>query len=77
MYSLLVRLFPSSVNSAELSLTVRGLGVYIIPFLIWYFQIDEATASELFNGIVKLIDTVSAVVATCMVIVGILRKIWK
>lgn len=77
MYSFLVRLFPSSVNSAELSLTVRGLGVYIIPLFIWYFQIDEATASELFNGIVKLIDTVSAAIATVMVIIGLIRKIWK
>lgn len=75
MYQLLVKLFPSSVNPAQISLTIRGLAVYIIPLMIWYFQIDESTASELFNGFVKVIDAVSAVVATCMVLIGLIRKI--
>jgi len=75
MYSFLVKLFPSSVNPAQISLTVRGLAVYIIPLLIWYFQIDEATASQLFNGFIKFIDTASALIATGMVLFGLLRKI--
>jgi hypothetical protein len=74
----LVTNFPilrSSVNSAEVSLTVRGLGVYIIPLMVWYFQIDEMTASKLFQGIVSFIDTASALIGSAMVIYGLIRKI--
>lgn len=69
------RLLGSSIDSESLSLTIKGIGVAVIPFAIFLFQVmgvEGITESDL----VQLTDTITTAVASVMIIVGLARKIY-
>lgn len=70
----------SSVDPQALSLTVKGVIVGAIPFVIWFaklqgWSIAEGDLSSLADNAGIVIEQAGAVLATSMVIYGLIRKV--
>ena len=67
------KIFRSSVNPEKLSLTIKGIGVGLIPVIILISRAGgiELGAEELTN----LVVAVSASVAAFMTVYGLIRKL--
>ena len=74
------KIFQSSIDPSQLSLTIRGLAVAIIPVLLVLFQMYNINVTHqdlngIVEAIVNVITALSAVVSAIMVAWGLIRKI--
>lgn len=65
----------SSTGSGNLSLTVKGLILSLVPITITILQSQGVSISE--TEVVEIINNIFAVVSLCWIIYGGLRKIWN
>lgn len=69
------KIFGSSASPDKVGLTIKGVGLGLIPVLIIALKI--AGVSVLESDLVSLIESLSTAVASIMVIYGLLRKLWN
>lgn len=65
----------SSTGSGNLSLTVKGLILSLVPITITILQSQGVAITE--SDVVEIVNNVFAVVSLCWVIYGGLRKLWN
>ena len=65
----------SSTGSGNLSLTVKGLILSLVPITITILQSQGVSISE--TEVVELVNNIFAVVSLCWIIYGGLRKVWN
>ena len=65
----------SSTGSGNLSLTVKGLILSLVPITITILQSQGVSISE--TEVVEIVNNVFAVISLCWIIYGGLRKIWN
>ena len=66
------RLLQSSANSQNLSLTVKGLLIGLVPFIIYLAQTQEIYLTNI--DLISYIDRFTFVLAEVVVFVGLMRK---
>lgn len=62
-------LWLSSSDPSKVSLTVKGLAVYIVPILVMYMGWDTSTAGS-------FVTDMATVFATMLTLVGLVRKLY-
>lgn len=60
----------SSANPTDISLTIKGASIYIVPILITLAGVDATTAGE-------LVSDGATLVATVITAMGLVRKLYK
>ena len=64
----------SSVNPDRYALTIRGLGIGIIP-IATFFGVSALDVNSLFEGIAEFTIAFFGSISTFMVVYGLIRKI--
>lgn len=67
-------LAKSSVNPQEVSLTVKGALLGIIPVLLMYAQFAGLEWSQ--DQLASLVQIITAIVSTFLTLVGLIRKVY-
>lgn len=75
MSQLFTWLVTSSTNPDQMSATVRGVLVLLVPFIAHFVGLDEASSNGLVDGIVAFINTSLALIGVGITLFGILRKV--
>ena len=70
----------SSIDPQSLSLTVKGIIVAAIPFVIWFsklqgWDLPEGDLNNLADGVEASIQQVGILISSVMVVYGLARKI--
>lgn len=66
------RWFNTSTGSGDLSLTIKGMMMAFVPFVITLLQSLGVPLTETY--IVELVEAVAAAVASVAILIGLLRK---
>lgn len=66
----------SSANPEQLSRTVRGVLVSLIPIMIVVLGIDEVDANALVDGVVNIVFLATSLWAGVDMVIGLARKIY-
>ena len=69
------KLFTSSADPKQLSLTVRGILLAVLPILIALSGVDEATATGIVDTIVDITFYGTTLFSLVVTLYGLLRKI--
>lgn len=67
-------LAKSSTNPQEVSLTVKGALIGIIPILIGYAQLAGLDWSQ--EQLMQTIEIITSIVSTFFVLIGLIRKLY-
>jgi len=68
-------LLGSSENPENLSLTVKSVGVWLIPLVITVAQLYKIEISQ--SDLTIFVEVLSTTVAGCMTVYGLIRKFYN
>jgi hypothetical protein len=83
MFNTIVRWFVlSSANPAEVSLTVKGALIGVLPVLmaaagLAHFNVGQDQLTGIFDVVAGLVQVVLTIVAALVTAYGLVRKLWN
>jgi hypothetical protein len=69
-------LFTSSADATKISTTVKGLLMAILPLLIVWTGLEEATITPIIDSIVTIVFTVTSLISAGQIFYGLCRKVY-
>lgn len=70
------KLITSSSNPAEISATIKGIIVAILPIVIYFTGASESDINAIVDGVIQVIFLGTTIYSTVMTVFGIGRKIY-
>ena len=74
MLNFIYRITRSSVDPTALSLTIRGLLTYTIPFVIFATGLEPDVVQSIADMFIKAVFDLATLFATAQVLWGLIRK---
>lgn len=67
-------LLGSSADPEAVSLTIKGIGLAIIPVLVLVFKGLGLDITE--NELIEILNIIVTAVSSCMILIGLVRKLY-
>lgn len=68
-------LVTSSADPAKVSLAIKGMGLSIIPIVMFVTGLADSDVTSIVNGVADVVAAIFAIVSAVMTVKGVLRKI--